>query len=298
VAIGKKSNLRKVPRAVWDFSQCPKDELSFCAAYEYLREVAMAHRERFRKKSGRIKWTPEVFAEVFKGYFHDGKRVEFKGIQEGMADPFEINLAVKQTFALAASGCSGFPDAPYLSVNAVEREAWIKAFGFGQLRPDRPTMAQKEFFEIQLDPSKALENYQFHIMEWARQNLTDAPAGRGENSRKIVDHDSFQFELGVIRLNWSLNNKRLVKAFEKWLQTNRPKQALVFETRGTSQPSDSLKYLSAMRLLTVMTATQASDHTHTLLGTPLYWTDDNWYEARDKARSVMRQISSPFFNWA
>jgi hypothetical protein len=47
--MGKKSKLREVPRAAWDFSLCPTAEFSFCTAYEYLRQVAMAHRERFKK---------------------------------------------------------------------------------------------------------------------------------------------------------------------------------------------------------------------------------------------------------
>jgi hypothetical protein len=53
-----------------------------------------------------------------------------------------------------------------------------------------------------------------------------------------------------------------------------------------------------MRLLTEMTAVQAYNHTEKLLGKPLYWSDDNWYEARDKAKSVMKQIFSPFADWA
>jgi hypothetical protein len=128
--MGKKSKLRELPRAAWDFSKCPVAELSFCTAYEYLRQVAMIHRERFKKKSARTNWTPDVFAEVFKGYYRDGKWVEFSGIKEGVADPFEINLAVKQTFAMVSCQCTGFPDVPFLSLKAEEREAWLKAFGF------------------------------------------------------------------------------------------------------------------------------------------------------------------------
>ena len=296
--MGIKSKLREVPSASWDFSQCPKDELSFCAAYEYLRQVAMVHRERLKKKSKSEKWSPQIFAEAFGGYFKDGKRVEFKGINDGVADPFEFNLVVKQTFALAACECSGFPDAPYLSIKAEERKAWIKTFGFDQLRLDRPTMAQMNFLGIQLDPLKALPLFQYQILEWALQNLIGNPDAREENPRKIVNYDGFQFELGVIRLNWSLNNKQLVEAFEQWLQKNRPADVLIYETRGAAQLSERLKYLSAMRLLTIMTAPQASDHTQKLLGEPLYWADSNWYEARDKANSVMREISSPFVDWA
>lgn len=287
-----------MPRAWWDFSQCPPDELSFCTAYEYLRTIALIHRERLKIKFPRFKWTPDVLAEAFKGYFRDGKRVEFSDINEGAADPFEINLAVKQIFALAACQCTGFPDAPYLSIQAEERKAWIKTFGFDQLRTDRPTMAQKDFFTIFLDPHKALPFYQHHIIEWQKQNLTASPDPRDKIPRMLVDYDKFQFELGVIRINWSLNNKQLVKAFEKWLRENRPKNTPVFETRGAAKLSESLKYLSAMRLLTEMTAVQAYNHTEKLLGKPLYWSDDNWYEARDKAKSVMKQIFSPFADWA
>jgi hypothetical protein len=297
-AMEKKDKLRSLTRACWDFSECPKDELSFCEAYEYFRQVAMAHRERFKKKTDIGKWSPAVFAEVFKGYFQDGKRIELKGIVDGAADPFEINLAAKQMFAVAASQCSGFPDTPYLELKAEERKAWVKAFGLDQLRPDRPTMAQLDFFGICLNPRQALRQYQSHGIEWARQHLVAESKSKAKADRWIVSHDGFQFELGVIRLNWSLSNKRLANAFAQWLEANRPAEAKIFETRGATQPAETLKYLSAMRLLTVMTAKNAYDYTEKLLGKPIYNSDDNWYEARNKADSGMRQISSPFFDWA
>jgi hypothetical protein len=159
-------------------------------------------------------------------------------------------------------------------------------------------MAQVDFFEICLNPKDTLIHYQNHCEEWVRQNYhAKAPASE-KNRRWIVDYDGFPFELGAIRINWSMSNKKLVKAFEKWLESNRPRDIKAFETRGTTQPSDTLKYLSAKRLLTVMTATEASALTQSLFGSPLYWSDDNWYAARTKANDVMKQISLPFFDWA
>lgn len=134
----KKAKIENIPRDWWDFSTCPEAELSFCMAYEYFRQVALVHRKRVGKK-----WTPKAFEVVFDGYFKDGKRVEFKGMTDGqVAEPYEINLAVKKNFAFATANCTGFPDQPYLALSAKEREAWVKAMGFDKLRPDRPTMTE------------------------------------------------------------------------------------------------------------------------------------------------------------
>ena len=62
--------------------------------------------------------------------------------------------------------------------------------------------------------------------------------------------------------------------------------------------SETLKYLSALRLLAVMTAEAATNMTQELLGEPLYSEGTTWYAARTKADTVMKQISSPFFDWA
>ena len=294
--MARKTDTTEVPRTLWDFSRCPKDEVSFCATYEYLRQVAIVHRKRFEAKKTGYKWTPLVFAEVFKGYTKDGKRVEFKELSKGMADPFEISLAVKQTFALAACHCSGFPDAPYLSLVAEERKSWIQDLGFDKLRPDRPTMAQQDFFEICLNPQTALQYYQYHGLEWARQNLVSQARPKNKDGRWIVDYDGFQFELGMIRINWSLSDKRLTQAFKQWLQKNRPAGVKALETRGATQILETLKYLSAMRLLAVMTATQAIAHTENILRNPLYYAESEWYEAQTKAHIAMQQISSPFLS--
>jgi hypothetical protein len=113
-----------------------------------------------------------------------------------------------------------------------------------------------------------------------------------------VDYDGFKFELGLVRLNWSLSNKQLLADFKVWLQQNRPLKITCCETRGAVSLTEKLKYLSALRLLLAMTAAQAGDHTAAFLGSPLYWSDDNWYDARKKAESVTQDISSPFFDWA
>ena len=116
---------KEISQAQWDFSQCPEAELSFCVAYEYLRQVALAHRQRMGKK-----WSPLAFAEVFKGYFQNGKRYEFKGLVDGLNNPFEINLAVKQAYGLAASVCSGFPDSPY---NDPQTGEWRPSHHFAEI---------------------------------------------------------------------------------------------------------------------------------------------------------------------
>jgi hypothetical protein len=125
----QKAKTQTIPRDWWDFSTCPKEELSFCVTHEYFRQIAMAHRERFGKN-----WTPKTFEIVFDGYFKDGKRVEFKGTTDGqLTNPFEINLAVTKSFARAATNCTGFPDRPYLALTVEERKAWVKAFGLDKI---------------------------------------------------------------------------------------------------------------------------------------------------------------------
>jgi hypothetical protein len=104
-------------------------------------------------------------------------------------------------------------------------------------------------FEIHLEPSKALPYYQYHLMAWERQNLATNLGANDESSRKIVSFDGFDMEVGMIRINWSLQNKRLFKAFREWLGKNRPKDSKMLETRGAAQLSESLKYLSASRYI-------------------------------------------------
>jgi hypothetical protein len=292
--MGEKTKTPELPRADWDFSTCPESELSFCTAYEYFRQIALVHRKRVGEK-----WTPKDFESAFDGYFGEGKRVDFQGTKDGQtADPFEINLAVKKSFAQVTANCTGFPDLPYLALNATEREAWIKTFGLDKLRPDRPTMAQVDYFEICLNPQEALKHYQYHCLEWGRQNFQQVNPPPDKSRRWIVDYDGFKFELGMVRINWSLSDKKLTKAFEKWLEKNRPASAKARETRGATKMSEMLKYLSALRLLQAMTAIEAGTFTQNIFGEPLYWDDANWYAASAKADVVMKQISSPFFDWA
>lgn len=290
--MGQKTKIEKLKRDSWDFSQCPKEELSFCVTYEYFRQIAMIHRKRIGKK-----WSLQVFEEVFNGYFKDRKRVEFKGIVDGqVADPFEINLSVKRMFALAACKCSGFPDVAYLGLTAKERSAWIKAYGLDKLRPDRPAMAQEDFFEIIRDPKEALQFYQYHCAEWVRQNLHTGSHSVKKNTPWIVDYDGYKFELGVIRINWSWSDKKLTNAFKKWLGKNR-QGIKPNETRGSTTMAELLSFLSAWRLLRAMTAKDAGDFTQEMLGDSLYQDDVGWYKAQSEADSVMKQISTPFFDW-
>src|SRR3984885_3431159 len=150
----QKAKKPQLPQDTWDFSKCPPEEFSFCVTYECFREIAMVHRKRVGNK-----WSTQVFEELFNGYYKDGKRIEFKGIPA----PYEINLSIKVTFALAACKCSGFPDTPYLRLHAMERSAWVKELGLNKLRPDRPAMAQADLFEIIRDPKEALLFYQYHL---------------------------------------------------------------------------------------------------------------------------------------
>lgn len=133
------------------------------------------------------KWSQHAFAEMFNGYFKNGERVAFKAVSEGKADPFEINLAVRRLFGHIVSNCSGFPDQPYLALPKEEREGWIKEFSLQQLRPDRPSMAQQSFFDVRLEPKKAMELYEAHIVEWARQHLNDKSDAAKKRSANTVD---------------------------------------------------------------------------------------------------------------
>lgn len=252
----------------------------------------MVHRKRFGKK-----WSPQIFEELFNGYFKDGKRIEFNGIADGSAaDPFEINLSVKRMFALAACKCTGFPNAAYLGLTGKERTAWIKVLNLDKLRPDRPAMAQQDFFEIIRDPKEALQFYQYHCAEWVRQNLYNKSEAIKKSPHWIVDYDGFKFELGVVRINWSWSDKKLVNAFAKWLENNR-QGVKPNETRGSTTMAELLNFLSAWRLLSVMTASEAANFTQEILGDSLYQDDVGWYKARHEADAAMKQISKPFFDW-
>ncbi len=283
-----------ISRQLWDFSLCRKEELSFCLFHEYIREVALVHRRRMGAK-----WSPASFYSLFEGYFKNGTRVQLGGVNaEHANDPFELNLAIKRRFACAVCSCTGFPDTPYLQVPAEERNSRLQDLGLANLRPDRAAMMQEGFFEICRDPKEGLMFYQDHLTEWVRQNLEHPQAVDTVKDPWIVDFDGFKFELGVIRINWSWSDNQLVVAFKRWLEQNRPSGIQSVETRGSTTIAEQLKYLSAKRLLAGMSASEAAKLTQKILGEPLYWEDTNWYSAKAKAQSIMKQLTIPFFTWA
>lgn len=156
-------------------------------------------------------------------------------------------------------------------------------------------MAQQSFFDICLDQKKAVELFTVHIFEWANQIGNQKVEGE---PRRIVDYDGFKYEVGAVRLNWSVSNKQLLSDFKMWLENNRPENVAPLELRGSASSGEKLKYLSAHRLLKTMTAPKALALTDKILAETLYLSDDNWYDADKRAQKLIRNYAVPFFNWA
>src|SRR5438105_12791355 len=92
----------QVPRAEWDFSSCPDDEVFECRAYEFARETA-AIVEDVRSLRKRV--TP-VFEDLVKA----------------------LRKRITRTARLMALFwyCPEFPDKPYLTIPIAERQRRLR----------------------------------------------------------------------------------------------------------------------------------------------------------------------------
>jgi hypothetical protein len=90
-------------------------------------------------------------------------------------------------------------------------------------------------------------------------------------------------------VDWNAPDKELLRDFRLWLSEHRPRKAR--SRRGKSvarQYMADLKALGAYRLLRVMSAEEALAHTRKFLPHGLYAQVPDWYEAKRRARSVLR----------
>ena len=92
------------------------------------------------------------------------------------------------------------------------------------------------------------------------------------------------FETGTIQpveVTWFYNDKELIAAFTDWLKANRPYRGR--EERGRTEPRVLLNALAAKRLLMHHTVAECLDLTGEALGKPLFRSESDWYDARQRA---------------
>jgi hypothetical protein len=137
-------------------------------------------------------------------------------------------------------------------------------------------MLQMDFSGIERNPNDDLTVYAHFLNEWRLQTNAKSGAYLKNTDPLIVDFDGFKFEMGVIRIHWFLSNKKIVEAFAAWVEKNRPANTGAMETRGATSIKEKLQFLSAMRLVKVMSPSEASKHTEKLFGHPFYYEETDW----------------------
>lgn len=195
----------------WDFRSCPDDELDECHAYEYARHVGPILQDVARLRKGKGRSFDQLFASLRK-----------------------IVFATDSVRRMASFWFyPEFPNAPYLSIPAKERDRRVKiAWGEPQ--------AQAAAFASLLRPKMLPQNL-----------AEDLRAGLRKHGRPCIRYGCL--ELSLIELNWTYSNDRLLKKFAAWLRKNRPADVEVMQEKGAGSVvrmlRTDLKSLGAWRLL-------------------------------------------------
>ena len=95
--------------------------------------------------------------------------------------------------------------------------------------------------------------------------------------------------IAKLYVEWDATDRELLQDFRQWLKEHRPRKAK--SRRGKSAARErmaDLKALGAYRLLKMMGAEQALAYTKKFLPHGLYSKVPDWYEAKARARRVLR----------
>ena len=278
----------ELPQEEWDFSACPDEQLPFCLQYEYTRQLA---REYF-KVMGKP-YEKELFTSCFASYYKEGKgdatKTEF--LRTFTDDPDRGLLQRKALCAQKLCDLPEFPDIPFLrspldlnSRNTVA--SWISERQRSGLLDTDPVVVRFFWWHyLALSFAGAMKVEETDLGRDALRRLSDSLVG---------------IDVCLLRIDWSHSNNEIVKSFATWVgkvRKNAPPNMNVKESRGRTLPREQLKFLSAYRLLAVMSASDAADFTQEHLGDPLYSEDGDWYKARKKAQLTMKRFFDPFFRF-
>jgi hypothetical protein len=283
----RKPKKPELQRDQWDFSECPDCLLSACLFYEYCRQLALEYRTYLRAAFSR-----ELFAGNFDHFYHKGFRFSFNN-PPGV-EPLEIKSEAQDRRNIARIICllHGFPNTPFLDPQEVDRAEFRRFCKLVRWHPpDRsPTLARahEQPLRILRTPAEMRNAYEEQVGNWRWINPSDFV---------IDDFCGLKTEMTVLFINWSVKPTRLVAAFKDWVKDNKPKDIQPVETRGsqTTNVRDKLKFLSVLRLLDVLSPSEAIELTEHTLGMPLYQSETEWYKARGRARAIMAELFTPFF---
>lgn len=274
------------PQEEWDFSACPHDQVKLCLHYEYTRQLALEYFKVIKKP-----YSKELFRSCFASYYRKGK----SRATESLWSPYSIEspgadlLETKCVCALILSDLPGFPATPFLrsplDLNSKNILAtWISRHQRSGLLTSDPVVV-RSFSDVSY--------YAFHP--------ADLPKEIGPNLdffRRLF-HILVKMNMKLLTIDWSHSDNQIVDSFANWVGQNRPRSIKAKESRGPTLPRERLKQLGALRLLDVMSASQAGDLTQGVLPNrqPLYREDGTWYKNVKKSRLTMKQLFDPFFRF-
>jgi len=259
-------------REAWDFDKgnaLPDDEVEACYFFEFGREFVL-HSDRCWQvvlKLEKAQAAPKT----------SRKRRGCLSIIKEMAD----FLGKANPF-----GC-------YLATRTVVETPWQK---LRQL----PEPWQEELLELWSKWEPPPEAHAFAVpLRLVLETEFDAYARAGWAGfdawafrQRHIQRESKNHQIGWFSIDWDYRDDVLKKSFAEFLK-QRPKNSGTRDDRGRKKLRQHLKALGGKRLLDAgMTAPQASKYTAKVLGQPLYNGDRSWYQARQRANSILSGMFS------
>jgi hypothetical protein len=193
----------------------------------------------------------------------------------------------------------GFPSAPFQRLSLTSDNISGYTTAIGQIQGDEFHPAPLPFFTVMImrEPNQVFHRSKLHFELACAQGYKRTETHGQTETPFLVQSRGRTMEILLVHIDWSKSNTRIIQVIKQWVQANRPSNIKPKEIRGSTTPREMLRYLSAHRLLAVMSAAKASNLTEHHFGQPLYYTDSDWYKARNKSQSIMRELFEPFFRF-
>ena len=249
-------------RDQWDFSQCPPDELWDCHFYEFARE------------GGTIRASVAAWRRLHPGKVFDDWLTFAASAKRGNR-PQVFGYEVFNWYP-------EWPEAPYLRIKESERKRRRRMV-------PQPVRVENIRNALRIVPlPKLLKEFSepspFGTLQLPPQDRLTVKSADGT-------HETVAFDI-----DWRHSNGTLRKAFECWLQQNRPPHVPEWKIKGkgtqAEQIKKELKALGASRLLRVMGWKAAGALTARVLPTAevLFSEQSAWSDAKKCANSVLKRF--------
>ena len=245
----------------------------------------MSYRAEFRQD-----FSAALFAKNFEFFYHNGQRFAYP-VPPGIKTlEVMMEASIKHDFARFVCSTPGFPDTPFLQFLEQDMSTMQRALlkYLSQFRPDRSPLVQSNHgLQIIRTPSGIRNGYE--DMLWDIR--------RSEPAKPLIKEVAgAATEMTITFINWSLHNQRLIELFKAWLKENRPPGIEMAEGRGSGSLREKLKFLSAQRLMEVMTPSAASDLTAKFSKDhKSYYAEAPDWNKKEKVSSIMEDLFTPFF---